>query len=313
VNRIICGVDVSKDWLDAHVAPAGRAGRFGNDAVGIAELAAFCGHHAVELVAMEASGGYERLAFLLLWELGQPCAAPLNARNVRRFAEAMGFLEKTDRIDAAVIAHFAAVKKIKPTPPPSAGQQRLAALVSRLSQVTGDLVGNKQRRAAARDAETFASLEEVIVLLKRQERQLSGEIASLIDDDPLWACLDAALRSVKGVASRTVAVLMAHVPELGLLSNKAITKMVGLAPIANDSGKRQGHRPVRGGRAGPRGILFLVARMAARYDPHLAAFHDRLQKAGKEKMVIRIALARKLLVILNAKARDARIEFGNAT
>ena len=146
VNRIICGVDVSKDWLDAHVAPAGEAGRFGNDAVGLAELAAFCGHHAVELVVMEASGGYERLAFLLLWELGQPCAAPLNARNVRRFAEAMGFLEKTDRIDAAVIAHFAAVKKIKPTPPPSAGQQRLAALVSRLSQVTGDLVGNKQRR-----------------------------------------------------------------------------------------------------------------------------------------------------------------------
>ena len=151
------------------------------------------------------------------------------------------------------------------------------------------------------------------MLLKRQERQLSGEVASLIDDDPLWACLDAALRSVKRGASRTVAVLMAQVPELGLLSNKAITKMVGLAPIANDSGKRQGHRPVRGGRAGPRGILFLVARMAARYDPHLAAFHDRLQKAGKEKMVIRIALARKLLVILNAKARDARIEFGNAT
>jgi transposase len=138
VNRIICGVDVSKDWLDAHVAPAGKAGRFGNDAAGISELAAFCGQHEVELVVMEASGGYERPAFLLLSELGQPCAAPVNARNVRRFAEAMGFLEKTDKIDAAMIAHFAVVRKLRPTPPPSAGQQRLAALVSRLAQVTGD-------------------------------------------------------------------------------------------------------------------------------------------------------------------------------
>ena len=121
------------------------------------------------------------------------------------------------------------------------------------------------------------------------------------------------MRSVKGVASRTVAVLMATVPEIGLISNKAVAKVIGLAPIANDSGGRQGHRPVRGGRSGPRSILFLVARLAARYDPHLKAFHDRLQKAGKPKMVIRIALARKLLVILNAKARDARNEFANAT
>ncbi len=313
MNRIICGVDVSNEWLDVHVWPAGMTGRFGNDASGIAELAALCARHAVDLVAMEASGGYERLAVLLLSELGQPCAAPLNARNVRRFAEAMGFLEKTDRIDAGVIAHYAEVRKVRPAPPPSPAQQRLKALVSRLSQVTGDLVANKQRRAAASSAETLDSIDEVIVLLKRQERRLSGEIASLIDDDPLWARLDAALRTVKGVASRTVAVLMAQVPEIGLISNKAVAKVTGLAPIANDSGSRQGYRPVRGGRAGPRSILFLIARIAARYDPHLKAFHDRLQKAGKPKMVIRIALARKLLVILNAKARDARNELANAT
>ena len=313
MNRIICGVDVSKDWLDVHVRPVGVTGRFGNDAGGIAELAALCGRHAVELVAMEASGGYERLAWLLLSELGRPCAAPLNARNVRRFAEAMGFLEKTDRIDAGVIAHYAEVRNVVPAPPPSPAQQRLKALVCRLSQVNGDLVANKQRRAAAASAETLESIDEVIALLKRQERRLSGEIASLIDDDPLWARLDAALRSVKGVASRTVAVLMATVPEIGLISNKAIAKVIGLAPIANDSGGRHGHRPVRGGRSGPRSILFLIARLAARYDPHLSAFHDRLHKAGKPKMVIRIALARKLLVILNAKARDARNEFANAT
>jgi transposase len=312
VITIFCGVDVSKDWLDAGVEPSGAVGRFRNDAAGIAELAAFCQVHCVELVAMEASGGYERLPFLLLWELGIPCGV-VNARSVRYFAEAMGFLEKTDRIDAFVIARYAQVKRLQPTPPPSMAQQRLKALVARLSQVTGDLTIQKQRKSAAYDGEIVASLDEIIVLLTRQRRRLEGEIASLIDDDPLWARLDQAFRSLKGVASRTVARLTAEVPEIGILSNKAIAKLIGLAPIANDSGKRIGRRPVRGGRAGPRSILFLIARMVARYDPHLGAFHRRLQAAGKEKMVIRIALARKLLVILNAKARDARIEFANAT
>ena len=309
---IICGVDVSKEWLDAGVEPSGAAGRFRNDAAGIAELAVFCQAHGVELVAMEASGGYERLPFLLLWELGVPCGV-VNARSVRYFAEAMGFLEKTDKIDTFVIARYAQVKRLQPTLPPSAAQQRLKALVARLSQVTGDLTVQKQRKSAAYDAEILASLNEVIALLTRQRRRLEGEIASLIDDDPLWACLDQAFRSLKGVASRTVARLTAEVPEIGILSNKAIAKLIGLAPIANDSGKRTGRRPVRGGRAGPRSILFLIARMVARYDPHLGAFQQRLQQAGKPKMVIRIALARKLLVILNAKARDARIEFANAT
>ena len=312
MNKSICGVDVSKEWLDVHVEPSEAEGRFRNDAIGIAEFAAFCREHGVELVVMEASGGYERLAFLVLWEEGIDCAIA-NARNVRYFAEAMGSLEKTDRIDAGMIAHYARTKKLKPTPPPSAAQQRLKALVARLSQVTGDLTVQKQRKSAAADAETIASLDEVIVLLKRQQRRLEGEIASLIDDDPLWARLDQAFRSLKGVASRTVARLMAELPEIGILSNKAIAKLAGLAPIADDSGKHNGRRKVRGGRVGPRNILFLVARLVARHDPHLGAFHQRLQAAGKQKMVIRIALAHKLLVILNAKARDARIEFANAT
>ena len=312
MNKDNCGVDVSKQWLDARVGSNGAEGRFGNDAAGIAELAAFCRRHGVELVVMEASGGYERLAYLLLWQHGLPCGI-VNARSVRRFAEAMGFLEKTDRIDAAVIAHYAQVKRLQPSPPPSTAQQRLQALVCRLSQVTDDLTVQKQRRSAATHAETLASLDEVIALLKRQSRRLEGEIASLIDDDPLWACLDKAFRSIKGVASRTVARLMAEVPEIGTLSNKAVAKLTGLAPIANDSGKRSGRRPIRGGRAGPRSLLFLVARLVAKYDPHLGAFHQRLQAAGKPTMVIRIALARKLLVILNAKARDARTAFANAT
>jgi len=118
VNRIICGVDVSKDWLDAYVAPCGAVGRSANTAQGIGELAAFCAGHGVELVVMEASGGCERTAFLLLWQLGQPCALA-NARHVRHFAEAMGHAEKTDRIDARVIARFALARGMAALPPPS--------------------------------------------------------------------------------------------------------------------------------------------------------------------------------------------------
>lgn len=118
---------------------------------------------------------------------------------------------------------------------------------------------------------------------------------------------------MKGVAGRTVARLMADLPEIGTYSNKAIAKLVGVAPIADDSGKRKGKRPVRGGRAGVRSILFLVAEIASRYDPSLADFRARLVAAGKEKMVVRIALAHKLLVRLNAKARDARAQYANAT
>jgi transposase len=310
--KIICGVDISKASLDACIEPGSIRGSFKNDAAGIAALAAFCRQHGVELVAMEATGGYERRAFLQLWEQGLPCAVT-NARQVRQYAESMGVLEKTDRIDARIIARFAHDKGLQPTPLPSQAQQRLKALVARLRQVTDDLTVQKQRRSSLLDnAEMLASIDEVIALLKRQSRTLEGEIASMIDDDPLWAHLAQAWRSVKGVAGRTVARLMADLPEIGTYSNKAIAKLVGVAPIANDSGKRRGKRPVRGGRSSVRSILFLVAEIASRYDKSLAEFRARLVAASKEKMVIRIALAR-MLVRLNAKARDARAQYANAT
>jgi transposase len=311
--KIICGVDVSKARLDACIEPGAIFASFDNNAAGIAELAAFCRAHQAGLVVMEATGGYERRAFLLLWEAGMPCAMT-NPRSVRRYAEAMGVLEKTDRLDAGVGCRFLAWAKRAMTPAPTVAQQRLKALVARLRQVTDDLTVQKQRRASLADnAEMLASIDEVIALLKRQSRKLEGEIASMIDDDPLWAQLAQAWRSVKGVAGRTVARLMADLPEIGTYSNKAIAKLAGLAPIADDSGKRKGKRSIRGGRASVRSILFLVARTAAKYDKSLADFRDRLLAAGKHKMAVRIALAHKLLVRLNAKARDARAQYANAT
>jgi transposase len=305
----ICGVDVSKDWLDAFLRPTSFE-RFANTPDGIGQLADFVRTGAGTLVVMEASGGVERLAFQLLWEGDIPCAL-VNPRSVRDFARAMGHLEKTDRIDAQVIAHFAATKNIRPSPLPSAQQQHLSALSARMRQVTSDLTVQKQRLHSVQSEVAREGIVELIAVLKRQSKALAAAIAALVANDPLWAALDTAFRSVKGVADRTVATLMADLPEIGTLSNKQIAKLAGLAPLADDSGKRQGKRRTRGGRSSVRSLLFLVGDIARKYDQSMTAFRDRLIAAGKPKMVIRIALAHKLLTRLNAKARETRAAFAN--
>ncbi len=303
--NIICGVDVSSETLDGRIAGSGLELSVRRDPEGIAALAAFCGEHGVELVVMEATGGYEKLPFGLLWAAGVPCAIA-NARSVRRFAEAMGVLEKTDRIDAGIIADYARAKGLVGQAPESQAQEHLRALVTRLRQLTELKVAQSNQRRLVQNPAVVAGFDEILALIARQSRGLEIQIADLLDADPLWRTLDAAFRQIKGVAGRTVARLMAQMPEIGTVSNKAIAKLAGLAPIASDSGRRKGHRSVRGGRAQVRSILVVVAGVVARHDPDIAAFHQRLTLAGKPKLAIRVAVARKLLVRLNAKARDAR-------
>jgi transposase len=311
VASIICGVDVSSETLDGRIGGSGLEVSVRRDPEGIAALGRFCAEHRVELVVMEATGGYEKLPFGLLWAAGVPCAIA-NARAVRRFAEAMGVLEKTDRIDAGIIADYARAKGLSAQAPEGPAQARLRALVTRLGQLTALKVAQSNQRRLVQDATVAAGFDEMLALIARQSRSLETQIAELLDADPLWRALDAAFRQIKGVAGRTVARLMAEMPEIGTVSNKAVAKLAGLAPIANDSGKRQGRRPVRGGRAQVRSVLVVVAAVVARHDPDLAAFHQRLIQAGKPRMTVRIAVARKLLVRLNAKARDARNAFAPA-
>jgi transposase len=298
-------VDVSSGTLDGRIEGSGLELSVRRDPEGIAALGRFCAEHGVELVVMEASGGYEKLPFGLLWAAGVPCAVA-NARSVRRFAEAMGVLEKTDNIDARIIADYARAKGLVAQAPESQAQERLRALVTRLRQLTDLKVAQSNQRRLVQDAEVVAGFDEMLAMIARQSRGLELRIAELLGSDPLWRALDQAFREIKGVAGRTVARLAAEMPEIGTVSNKAIAKLAGLAPIANDSGKRQGKRSVRGGRAQVRSILVVVAGVVARHDPDLAAFHQRLTQAGKPKLAIRVAVARKLLVRLNAKARDAR-------
>jgi len=311
VTASICGVDVSSISLEARLGPEGEGATFANRAEGIAELIAFCRQHQVELVAMEATGGYEKLAMTLLWAEGMAVAL-LNPRSVRQFAQGMGLLEKTDRIDAGVIAWFAQVKHVSPTPPASTEQTRLQAMVTRLRQLTELQAAQRNQRRLVQEESVLEGFAQLLAAVQGQIRGLEKAIAELIAADALWEKLDDSFRSIKGVADRTVARLLAEMPEIGTLSNKAVSKLAGLAPLARDSGKSEGKRSVHGGRNHVRTILYVVAGVVRRYDADFAGFHQRLLAAGKPKKVIRVALAHKLLVRLNAKAREVRRRHGLA-
>jgi transposase len=304
-------VDISSRSLEARIGRQGVFASFANTAEGIAELRQFCRDQQVELVAMEATGGYEQRAWALLSSQGLAVAI-LNPCAVRRFAESMGLLEKTDKIDAGVIAWYAEVKRSAPMALATATQQHLRALVTRLRQLTDVRTAQRNQQRLITDSAVQGGFEELLALLKRQIGEVERAIAALLAQDPLWRELNQAFRSIKGVADRTVARLMAEMPEIGALSHKSISKLAGVAPLARDSGQRQGKRAVRGGRATVREILFIVASVVGRYEPDFMAFQQRLRARGKPPKVIRIALAHKLLVRLNAKAREVREHLGAA-
>lgn len=311
MTTLICGVDVSASMLDARIGRDGAYQRFANSAAGIAALAGFCRQHGAAMAVMEATGGYEKRALTLLWADGVP-AAIVNPRSVRRFAEAMGVLEKTDKIDAGMIAWYGEIRHIVAQPPPGEAQQALAAAVTHLRQLTDQRTALRNQRRLVEDALVCASFTTVLAAIARQMRLLEARITGLLAGDPLWRQLDAEFRGIKGVGDRTVARLLAHLPEIGTISQKAAGKLVGVAPLARDSGKQQGRRLVRGGRAEVRNTLFIVAEVVRRHEPDFTAFHQRLSAAGKPKKAIRIALAHKLLTRLNAKARDVRRQFATA-
>lgn len=305
MTRIICGVDIASSSLAACIGHNAAASTFANTQEGIAELAAFCESHHVELVAMEATGGYEQRAFAQLSEHGLPVAI-VNPRAVRQFAQSMGALEKTDAIDAGMIAWYAETKKCQPLCLAPQTQLELRARVTRLRQLTEVRTAQKNQQRLVTNRAVQEGFDKMLAFLAEQIEELEQAIAALIDADPLWRELNQAFRTIKGVADRTVARIMAEMPEIGTLSNKTISKLAGLAPLANDSGKHQGKRAVRGGRSAIRDILFIVGSVVARHEPDFKAFEQRLRAAGKPPKVVRVAVAHKLLVRLNAKAREVR-------
>lgn len=299
------GIDVSKDHLDAHARPAGTAERFPNDPGGVAALAAWARARAPALVVLEATGGLEHPAAAALAAAGVPVAV-VNPRQARDFARATGRLAKTDAIDAEVLARFAEQVRPPARPLPDADTRALAELLDRRRQLVGMRTAERNRLGVATAARVRRDIEAHLGWLDRRLADLDADLAAAVEASPVWRANDDLLRSIPGVGPQLSRTLLAGLPELGTLSREQVAALAGVAPVNRDSGRWTGRRSVAGGRAGVRGVLYMAALSARRFNPPLRAFADRLAAEGKAAKVVLIAVARKLLVIANAVLRDRK-------
>jgi transposase len=305
MDAIVVGIDVSKDRLDVHVAPADEVFFVDNDAAGIEALAARLSGLGAALVALEATGGFERLAAAALGAAGLAVAV-VNPAQVRSFADAMGKRAKTDPIDAAVIARFAAASGTVARPLADAQTRMFADLVARRRQITAMIVAEEARLKRAANRQLKKSIIRLLAALRRELESLDGEIDDQIRASPLWRIKENLLSSVPGIGKTIARTLIAELPELGSLNAKQIASLAGLAPFTRQSGKWRGKSFISGGRSQVRAALFMGALVASRHNPSLKAFRDKLVARGKPKIVAIIAVARKLLTILNAIIRDQK-------
>jgi transposase len=297
------GIDVSKSQLDVRLHVSGESITVDNTEAGLLGLAERLKFVGPELIVMEASGGYERLAAALLTQSGLAVAV-VNARQVRAFALACGVLAKTDRVDARVLAHFAAA--IRPAAQPLADEQRalLDELLGRRRQLIGMLVMEKNRLTQARDARVRRDIKTLIDILEKRVRGCDSELQQLIQASPMWRAQEDLLRSFKGIGPVSARTLLIELPELGTLNRKKIAALVGLAPISHDSGKHRGRRTITGGRGQVRSALYMAAVAAIRANAAIRAFYERLRAAGKPGKVALTACMHKMLTILNAMVRN---------
>jgi transposase len=305
MDSLSAGIDVSKDRLDVAVHPGGEVLTVARDAAGIEQLIERLRQRPPQLVAMEATGGLETVVAASLSAAGLPVAI-VNPVQIRAFAKALGERAKTDPIDAAVIAHFAAATGLRARPLPDAATRMLGDLVARRRQIVGMMVAERQRGQRASEPRLKQSIARLIKALTKELASVDGEIDSAVRGSPVWRAKENLLVSTPGVGPKVARTLIADLPELGTLSGKEIGALAGLAPFTRQSGQWRGKSFIGGGRTTVRCALFMAAMVAKRHNPVLKVFFDRLVAAGKPKMVALIAVARKLLTILNAMLRDNR-------
>jgi transposase len=302
---LFVGIDVSKAHLDVAFRPSGADFRVANDPAGLADLVARLTPLSPALVVLEATGGYEMPAVAACQAAGLPVAA-VNPRQARDFAKGVGKLAKTDRIDAAVLAHFAEAVRPEARPADSAERLALDALVTRRQQLIGMRVMEANRLAVVTDAVVRGGIDRHLAWLEAELAEAERRLDEAVRASPAWRERDELLRSLPGigpVASRT---LLAALPELGSLDGGQAAALAGLAPYARESGTMRGPRQIRGGRPDVRRAMYLAALSAARHKGPLKEFADRLRARGKRAKVVLIAVARKLLTIANAVLRTKR-------
>lgn len=298
------GIDVSKDRLDVHVEPSGESFAMARDGEGLTALVARLQPAAPRLIAVEATGGFEIVVAAAIGAAGLPLAV-VNPAQVRHYAQALGRRAKTDKIDAAVIAQFAAATKPEPRPLPDEATRLLADLVARRRQIVV-MMGAERQRANRLPKRLKQSCERVIRVLEKELAALDQEIDASVRGSPAWRAKEDLLASVPGVGPIIARTLIAELPELGTLDRRRIASLVGVAPFTRQSGQWRGKSFIGGGRRTVRAALFLATMAAVRHNPIIRTFRQHLIAAGKPKMVAMVACMRKLLIILNAIARDAK-------
>lgn len=302
---VVVGIDISKDRLDVHVLPGGESFAVARDEEGVSKLVAKLAPLGVSRIAMEATGGLETLVAASLNAANLPVVI-VNPAQVRAFAQALGKRAKTDAIDAAVLARFVEATKPAIRAVPDPDTVLLAQLLTRRRQIVQMIVAERQRQTQLPTRHLRRSTARLIKALQRELDVLDRDIDTSVHGSPIWREKEELLKSVPGIGPIVARTLLAEMPELGTLNRREAASLAGLAPWTRQSGRWRGKSFTGGGRASVRTALFMAALVGARFNPILKAFHHRLIAAGKPKMVALIALARKLLTMINAILRDKR-------
>lgn len=305
MDAVFVGIDVSKDRLDVHVSPSGQAFAVARDGKGLHELVERLRGVKPSLVAVEATGGFETVVAAAIAGAQLPLAV-VNPAQVRHFAQAVGKRAKTDPIDAAVIARFAEAVKPEPRGLPDEAARLLAELVGRRAQIIEMLVAERQREKRASAVRVHKSLARHIKMLEKELPEVDRDIDTMVRGSPVWREKEDLLITFPGVAHTITRGVLADLPELGRLTRREIASLAGIAPFTRQSGKWKGKSMIEGGRPSVRSALYMAALSAIRCNPVMREFYQRLLARGKPKMVALIAVARKILTVLNAMLRDKR-------
>jgi transposase len=303
MDATVVGIDVSKKQLDVYVSPAGDRFVIARNAEGLDQLIAKLSPLGADAVAVEATGGFETVVAASLGAAGLPVIV-VNPAQVRAFANALGKRAKSDPIDAEVIARFVAATKPQIRPLPDEETRVLASLVARRRQIIQMIVAEKNREKQLPSRVLRKSAARLIKALEKELNVLDQGIDDSVRGSPLWREKEDLLQSVPGVGKIVARTLLAEMPELGNLDRREAAALAGLAPWTRQSGVWRGRSFISGGRTSVRTALFMAAMVAIRHNPVLKPFYERLVAAGKPKMVALIAVARRLLTILNAILRD---------
>jgi transposase len=303
MDAIFVGIDVSKDRLDVHVRPSREAFAVTRDGKGLEELIDRLRALEPQLIAIEATGGFETIAAAAIAGAALPLAI-VNPAQVRHFAQAVGKRAKTDPLDAEVIAHFAEAVKPPVRPVPDEQARLLAELVARRRQIIEMIVAERQREKRAAIARVRKGILRHVRMLEKELLDVDTDIGTLVRGSPAWREKEELLVTVPGVGNTLARTFLAELPELGSLNRREIASLAGLAPFTRQSGRWKGKSMIGGGRASLRAALYMAALSAIRCNRSLKVFYQRLLSAGKPKMVGLIAVARKILIILNAMLRD---------